>query len=104
MPMENRLKTLLAALVLATSVGACDTISGRETPGEYLDDTTITSKVKASIFDEPSLKSTQVSVETFQNVVQLSGFVDTWSGKAKAGDIARNVKGVRSVKNDLVVR
>lgn len=98
------LRNFLAVCALATALAACSAISGRETAGEYVDDATITTKVKAAIFDEPSLKSMQVNVETFQDVVQLSGFVDSSSSKTKAGEIARSVRGVRSVKNDLVVR
>ncbi len=101
---EYRLKSLIAVLLLAGSVGACDAISGRETAGEYIDDTTITSKVIAEIIQDPSLKKFQVSVETMQNVVQLSGFVDSAQNVSRAGDLARNVRGVQSVKNNLVVR
>jgi hyperosmotically inducible periplasmic protein len=100
----NHLKRFLAVCAIATSITACAAVSGRETTGEYIDDAVITTKVKTAIFDEPSLKPMQVSVETFQNVVQLSGFVDSQRTKATAGDIARRVDGVRSVKNDLVVR
>ncbi len=97
-----RLKTFLAAFVLLASLGACDAISGRETTGEYIDDATITAKVKASIINELGLA--QINVESLQDVVQLSGFVDTPQVKARAGEIARGTKGVRSVQNDLVVR
>lgn len=98
------LKQLAVALLLTTSVTACAAMSGRETAGEYVDDATITTKVKTAILNEPSLKSRQISVETMQSVVQLSGFVDTSQGKSKAGEIARGIHGVRSVKNDLIVR
>lgn len=101
---STRLRNFLVICALAVSVASCAAVSGRETTGEYVDDTTITTKVKAAIFDEPSLKSLQISVETFQDVVQLSGFVDSSQSKSKAGDLARNVRGVRSVKNDLIVR
>ena len=79
-------------------------MSGRETAGEYVDDATITTKVKAAMFDDPALKVMQISVETMQNVVQLSGFVDSEQTKVRAGERARSVAGVREVKNDLVVR
>jgi osmotically-inducible protein OsmY len=104
MKKENRFRNLIAMLLLTASVGACDAISGRETPGEYVDDATITTKVIAQIIQDPSLKKFQVSVETFQNVVQLSGFVDSYDNASRAGTLAGNVQGVRSVKNDLVVR
>jgi osmotically-inducible protein OsmY len=90
------------ALTLFTSVAGCAAISGRETPGEYVDDATITTKVKASIISELGLK--QIGVETMQNVVQLSGFVDSSQVKARAGEIARGISGVKEVRNDLVVR
>lgn len=98
------MQRVAVAVFLTVSVAACAAISGRETAGEYVDDATITTKVKAAILDEPSLKSRQISVETMQSAVQLSGFVDTSQTKSKAGEIARSVHGVRTVKNDLIVR
>ena len=98
------MRKFLTVFALAASIAACSAISGRETTGEYIDDATITAKVKAAIFDEPSLKSLLVSVESMQNVVQLSGFVDSPQARSKAGELARGVSGVRSVKNDLIVR
>lgn len=88
--------------MLATSVAGCAAVSGRETPGEYVNDATITTKVKASIINELGLK--EIGVETMQNVVQLSGFVDSPEIKSRAGEIARGVSGVRDVKNNIVVR
>ncbi len=101
---EIRLRNFITALALVVSVGACDAIYGRETAGEYVDDTTITSRVIAEIVQDPSLKKSQVSVETLRNVVQLSGFVDSTQTVARAEQLARGVTGVRSVKNDLIVR
>lgn len=98
----NLLRSVLAAFVLAVSVASCAAISGRETAGEYVDDATITTKVKASIINE--LGSEQIGVETMQNVVQLSGFVDSPRTKARAGDIARGISGVHDVRNNLIVR
>lgn len=98
------LKALLLVCGLAVTATACEAVSGRETTGEYVDDATITAKVKAAILDEPTLKSMEISVETFQDAVQLSGFVDSQGSRTKAGQLARGVSGVRSVKNDLVVR
>ena len=73
----NWLRSVLVVLALTTSLDACAVMSGRETAGEYVDDATITTKVKAAMFDDPSLKVMQIGVETMQNVVQLSGFVDS---------------------------
>jgi hyperosmotically inducible periplasmic protein len=100
----NWLRSVLVALALTTSLAACTVMSGRETAGEYVDDATITTKVKAAMFDDPSVKVMQIGVETMQNVVQLSGFVDSAQIKARAGELARGVEGVREVRNDLVVR
>jgi hyperosmotically inducible periplasmic protein len=90
------------AFVLATGLAGCAAMSGRETPGEYVDDATITTKVKARIIDELGIG--QIGVETMQNVVQLSGFVDSQTVKDSAGRIARNVSGVRDVRNNIIVR
>lgn len=100
----NWLRSSLLALALTTSLAACAVTSGRETAGEYVDDATITTKVKAAMFDDPSIRGMEISVETMQNVVQLSGFVDSEQTKVRAGELARSVTGVREVKNDLVVR
>jgi osmotically-inducible protein OsmY len=91
-------------LALAASVAACDAVSGRETAGEYVDDTTITTKVIAQIINEPTLTKNQVQVSTLERVVQLSGFVDSAANVARAGELARGVSGVRSVRNNLIVR
>ena len=104
--MKNRgtIPYFIAVCVLGLTLGACSMFSGHETSGQYVDDTTITTKVKAQIFDDPTLKVLQVNVETMKGVVQLSGFVDSKQSGAKAVAIARQVRGVVSVKDDLVVR
>jgi hyperosmotically inducible protein len=94
----------LALGVLAVFLSGCSMFSGRESPGEYVDDATITSKVKGEILEDPALKVLQVNVETMQGVVQLSGFVDSRRSETKAVEIARRVHGVKSVKDDLIVR
>jgi len=96
--------TAFFAAVLLLSVLGCAATSTQESTGEYIDDSVITSKVKAAILNEPSLKVFQISVDTNKNVVQLSGSVATSSERAKAGEIARSVPGVRSVKNDLLLK
>ena len=82
----------------------CATTQKSESTGQYVDDTTITTKVKADIFSEPGLSTLQITVTTYKGVVQLSGFVDSAQNAKKAGEIARKVKGVAEVKNDLVVK
>ena len=102
----KQLKTISAiilAAMLATVLG-CASTSRQEGTGEYIDDSVITTKVKAEIFNEPSLKSAEINVETFKGVVQLSGFVSKADDITKATEVARSVKGVTSVKNDMRVK
>lgn len=90
---------LLAALALGTAAGcATDPRPGAE---QLVDDATITAGVKAAIVSEPSLKVSEINVETWQGVVQLSGFVSSADSVATAASVARTVKGVKSVRNDL---
>ncbi len=92
--------SLLAALMLTTVVGCAGTAK-QESVGEYVDDTVITTAVKAAIVNEPTLKVSEINVETFKGVVQLSGFVAAQDSIATASTVARGVKGVKSVKNDI---
>jgi len=96
---------LFMAFVLAATMAACTSSSRTtETTGAYIDDSAITTKVKEVILAEPGLRSLQISVETYKDVVQLSGFVDTPQSRTRAGELAAGVAGVKSVKNDLVVK
>lgn len=90
----------IVALALLTAAG-CASTHKQEGTGEYVDDSLVTTKVKAMLFDEPGLRSGQINVETFKGVVQLSGFVGTQADISKAVEITRAVKGVQSVKNDM---
>jgi hyperosmotically inducible protein len=83
---------------------ACASTSKRESTGEYVDDSVITTKVKSLLAEDDFLKSFQIGVETYKGIVQLSGFVNSRQAVDKAGQIAYSVKGVESVKNDLVVK
>lgn len=94
------LTTLLAALMLTTVVG-CASTAKHESAGEYIDDTVITTSVKAALVNDPTLKATEINVETFKGVVQLSGFVSKPENIAGASTLARSIKGVKSVKNDI---
>lgn len=100
----HRIMKFMACLVLAISFMGCASTRTHEGTGEYVDDTAITTKVKAAIFTESDLKVMQINVETFKGVVQLSGFVDSNKSAAKAAEVARGVNGVVEVKNDLVVK
>jgi osmotically-inducible protein OsmY len=88
------------ALTLLTAVG-CASTQKQEGTGEYVDDSVITTKVKAAILNEPTLSSAEINVETFKGEVQLSGFVNSSADIAKAVEVARGIKGVNSVKNDM---
>ena len=78
--------------------------SKKESPGAYVDGAVITTKVKAAVLEEPSLKSAEINVNTYKGEVQLHGFVSSRASIDKAVEIARSVKGVRSVKNDMIVK
>lgn len=94
--------TLIAALMLTTVVGCASTPAEKhETAGQYIDDAAVTTGVKAAIVKEPSLKVSEINVETYKGVVQLSGFVSSAENIATATTVARSVNGVKSVKNDL---
>lgn len=97
----NKYFSALFLGVLLVSFLGCASTAKKEGTGEYVDDTVITTKVKAAIFNEPTLKSTEINVETFKGVVQLSGFVSSNADIDKAVSLTRNVKGVVSVKNDM---
>jgi len=97
------ISTIILALMLVAALG-CASTSKKEGTGEYVDDSVITTKVKAAVFNEPSLKSSEINVETFKGVVQLSGFVGTDADINKAVEVAHGVKGVTSVKNDMQLK
>lgn len=95
---------LIIGLLLITLLAGCAGGSTRESTGEYLDDSVLTTKVKTSILGDSSLKMLQINVETFKGVVQLSGFVDSASAANRAVELARKVRGVKSVNNSLIVK
>jgi len=97
------LSALFLAVTLVSVVG-CASTSKQEGTGEYVDDSVITTKVKAAIFNEPTLKSAEINVETFKGVVQLSGFVSSQAAVDKAVAVTRGVSGVKSVKNDMRIK
>ena len=83
---------------------ACASTSKQASTGEYVDDSVITTKVKSMLAADDFLKSFQIGVETYKGIVQLSGFVNSQKAIDKAVEITRDVKGVKSVKNDLIVK
>ncbi len=94
------LAKVLAVASIALVVG-CVATPKQDSTGEYIDDAVITTKVKAAIFNEPSLKSMEINVETFKGRVQLSGFVSTQANASTAINVARGVSGVLDVKDDM---
>jgi osmotically-inducible protein OsmY len=104
MAKRNRMLSFLVCIILVTAFLGCASTPTKESSGEYVDDSTITTKVKAAIFNDPALKVFQINVETFKGEVQLSGFVDSAQNASKAGTVARGVGGVKSVKNSLIVK
>lgn len=103
-----RISYLMAALVLAGLLAgpmtACSGSPSRESTGEYIDDTAISTKVRAQLIDDKELNVFKIDVTTFRGVVQLSGFVNSAAAKARAGSVAASTEGVKSVRNDLIVK
>jgi osmotically-inducible protein OsmY len=94
------LSAVFLAVTLA-SVAGCASSPRHEGTGQYLDDSVITTKVKAAIFDDPTTKVMEINVETFKGVVQLSGFVSSQAAANRAVELARGVSGVKGVTNDM---
>ena len=103
MSIAQRLVAILAAFMMVVLAG-CAPTSTRQGTGEYIDDAVITSKVKAAFAADPTVKATEVQVETFKGTVQLSGFVESRESAQKAVQIARQVKGVTEVRNNTVLK
>ena len=106
--MKKTLTTLVAVMALSSGLAllpsGCAGTATRESTGEYVDDASITTKVKAAFVRDPVVKALQVKVDTFKGVVQLSGFVDTPDQKNRAEQIARSTPGVQGVKNEISVK
>lgn len=100
---SSRLPLLVAAFALLAMVG-CATSGKHQAAGEYIDDAVITTRVKTAIFNEPTLKSAEINVETYQGKVQLSGFVSDAADINKAIAVTREVKGVTVVENHMRVK
>ncbi|HTZ80666.1 MAG TPA: BON domain-containing protein [Stellaceae bacterium] len=106
-PARRPVRILLAAALavsFAPAISACSETRTSESTGQYVDSAAITTKVKAALVQDQSLKAFDIHVETFKDEVQLSGFVDTPALKARAAEVAGRVEGVHSVKNNLIVK
>ena len=103
MTLLKRLSVVLLVLVFGSILG-CAGSATQESTGEYISDSWITTKVKAALVEDPQVKATEVNVETFKGAVQLSGFVSSTAAMHQAVRIARDIKGVTSVKNEMRVK
>ena len=104
MKKKNIVILCLVLLMLIATFVACASTPTRESTGEYMDDSVITTKVKSLLGADDFLKSFQISVETYKGVVQLSGFVNTQKAVDRAVEITNTVKGIKGIKNDLIVK
>ena len=103
MKFYNKFAVVILAIFWVSLYG-CASTATKEGTGEYLDSAVITTKAKAAIFNEPTLKSLEINVETFKGVVQLSGFVNSQADIDKAVEIVQQIEGVKSVKNDMKLK
>lgn len=101
--MTSKLRMTLAAMAMAT-LTACAGTAKQESTAEYVEDTAITAEVKGRFVGDKEVSAMSVNVETFKGVVQLSGFADNEAEIARAEQIAREVKGVQSVRNDIALK
>lgn len=104
MKLFNVFAGMLVAAVMALTLSACAPTSTQEGTGGYIDDTVITTKVKAELLKDDSLKSTEINVETFKGRVQLSGFVSSPQMANRAVEVTRQVKGVKAVTNNMQIK
>ena len=102
--MQNWIIRFITSLFLVAMIAGCAGGPNKESTGDYIDDATITTKVKTLLIGETALKAFQINVETFKGVVQLSGFVDSQTTANKAIEVANRVKGVTSVKNNMILK
>lgn len=107
MTKKNTPALVLAAVVSAAALlvtGGCAVVRDQQSVGSYIDDATLTTRVKAKFADDPMVSAMSISVETLKGVVQLSGFAKSGEERARAGKLAQDVSGVQSVRNDIIVR
>ena len=100
----RRLALRLSCVALFSLMLGCASTPKQAGTGEYVDDSVITGKVKAAVFNDPTLKSAEINVETFKGSVQMSGFVESQTDINQAVALAKNVQGVTNVKNDMLVK
>ncbi len=99
-----RSPVILLLAVVATLVAACAATPTQESTGGYIDDSTITAKIKANLAQDNKVSAMNIHVKTYKGVVDLSGFVNSESEISEAGRVAGQVSGVKSVHNGLIVK
>jgi osmotically-inducible protein OsmY len=104
MKKRNIVIHFLVLLMLIATFAACAATRTQSSSGEFVDDSVITTKVKSLLAADDFLKSFEISVESFKGTVQLSGFVNSQKAVDKAAEITRSVQGVKSIKNNLIVK
>ena len=104
MEIAKAFTALLGAIIMTMAVAGCSPTAKTEGTGGYIDDSVITTKVKAALLGQKSIHSTQITVTTFKGKVQLSGFVRSQEEAKEAVDVAKTVVGVHSVENSLLVK
>ncbi len=105
MKKPNFAALMMFVLVMTAAAGCASSQSAQSrSMGQYVDDKTISAKVKADLIADPLTKAHEIDVTTYKGMVQLSGFVDTPEASQRAEQIARNIKGVVDVKNNLIVK
>src|SRR5918999_2745996 len=100
----NKAAMILAATLMGSFVAACTSTPTQQSASEAIDDGVVTAKVKAALTQDPVTKAHQINVETFKGEVQLSGYVETDQARSRALQLARDIQGVRRVKDAMEVR
>lgn len=103
MKLSHALLAAASALAIVQVTG-CAVARDQQTVGSYIDDTTLTTRVKAAFAKDPTVAATSINVETLKGTVQLSGFAKSEAERTTAERLARNTEGVKSVRNDIMVR
>lgn len=101
--MNKSVSIVFLSLLFASMLG-CNVAPKKETTAEYIDDSYLTTKVKAAILRDPTLKSSEINVESYEGAVQLSGFVNSRSDITRAVEVTRTVRGVKAVRNDMQLK
>lgn len=102
--LRRKARALLVAAILGSAVAACTSTPTQQSTGQAIDDGVVTAKVKAALVQDPVTKAHQINVETFKGTVQLSGFVESDQARSRAVELAKDVDGVKHVKDALEVR